>query len=142
MMNDGVAMLAGIDAGLAGIQAAVDVGAAWSRPLSPPILSNLGRQRIGSSKLLDEFESKELLAKNGIPVPPARVVRNAEEAVAAAGALGYPVVVKTLGVAHKTEFGGCQTRPWQPGRGVGCDAGDVRPLRVLFGRENDRRRRG
>jgi acyl-CoA synthetase (NDP forming) len=34
LMKEGVAMLAGIDAGVAGIQAAVDVGAAWSQP--PP----------------------------------------------------------------------------------------------------------
>ena len=39
LMKDGVAMLAGIDAGLAGIRAAVDVGAAWSQPPGPPLLT-------------------------------------------------------------------------------------------------------
>jgi acetyl-CoA synthetase len=34
------------------------------------------------------------------------VVRSAGEAAAAAEELGYPVVVKALGVAHKTEVGG------------------------------------
>jgi acetyl-CoA synthetase len=55
---------------------------------------------------LDEAESKDLLARCGVPVPKARVVRSAEEAVTAAGELGYPVVVKALGVSHKTEAGG------------------------------------
>jgi acyl-CoA synthetase (NDP forming) len=106
LMKEGVAMLAGIDAGLAGIQAAVDVGAAWSLPPSPPLLTNFGQQQNVSVKVLDEAESKSLLARYGVPVPLARVVRNAGEATAAADTLGYPVVVKALGVAHKTEVGG------------------------------------
>jgi len=106
LMKDGVAMLAGIDDGLAAIQAAVDVGAAWSRPPSPPLLTSFGQRPDGPVKVLNEAESKDLLARCGVPVPPARVVRSAREAAAAAEALGYPVVVKALGVAHKTEVGG------------------------------------
>jgi acetyl-CoA synthetase len=105
-MKDGIASLAGIDAGLAGIKAAVDVGAAWSRPPSPPLLTSFGRRQDGPVKVLDEAESKRLLAQYGVPVPSARVVHSAQEAAAAAGELGYPVVVKALGVAHKTEVGG------------------------------------
>ncbi len=106
LMKEGVAMLAGIDDGLAGIQAAVDVGAAWNRPPSPPLLMSFGQRQDGPVKVLDEAESKALLARCGVPVPSARVVRSAEEAAAAAEALGYPIVVKALGVAHKTEVGG------------------------------------
>ena len=106
LMKEGIATLAGIDAGLAGIQAAVDVGAAWSRPLSPPLLTSFGKRPDGPVKVLDEAESKDLLARCGVPVPSARVVRNAGEAAAAAGELGYPVVIKALGIAHKTEVGG------------------------------------
>jgi len=106
LMKEGVAMLAGINAGLAGIQAAVDVGAAWSRPPSPPLLTSCGQHQDGPVKVLDEAESKDLLARRGVPVPVGRVVGSAEEAAAAAGELGYPVIVKALGVAHKTEVGG------------------------------------
>jgi acyl-CoA synthetase (NDP forming) len=106
LMNDGVAALAGIDAGLAGIQAAVDIGAAWSRPPGLPLLTNFGQGQDGPVNVLDEAESKGLLTRCGVPVPPARVVGSAGEAAAAAGELGYPVVVKALGVAHKTEVGG------------------------------------
>jgi len=106
LMEDGVAMLAGIDAGIAGIQAAVDVGAAWKRPPAPPLLTGFGQQQDDSVTVLDEAESKSLLARCGVPVPSARVVRSAEEAAAAAEELGYPVVVKALGVTHKTEVEG------------------------------------
>jgi acyl-CoA synthetase (NDP forming) len=106
LMKDGVASLAGIDAGIAGIQAAVDVGAAWSRPPCPPLLASFGERQDGSAKVLDEAESKALLARWGVPVPSSQVVRSAGEAAVAAGELGYPVVAKALGVAHKTEVGG------------------------------------
>ncbi|MGB3716794.1 MAG: acetate--CoA ligase family protein [Candidatus Promineifilaceae bacterium] len=106
LMKEGVATLAGIDAGLAGIKAAVEVGAAWSRPPSPPLLASFGQRWDGPVKVLDEAESKDLLARCGIPVPLLRVVRGGGEAATAAGELGYPVVVKALGVAHKTDVGG------------------------------------
>jgi len=106
LMKQGIASLAGIDTGLAGIRAAVDVGAAWNRPPSPPLLTGFGERQDGPVVVLDEAESKGLLAQCGVPVPSARVVRSAGEAAVAAGELGYPVVVKALGVAHKTEVGG------------------------------------
>jgi acetyl-CoA synthetase len=106
LMVDGVAMLAGVDAGIAGIQAAVDVGNAWTRPPSPPLLPSFGQWQDGPVKLLTEAESKDFLARYGVPVPQSRVVRNAGEAVEAAEELGYSVVIKALGVAHKTEVGG------------------------------------
>jgi len=106
LMKNDVALLAGVDNGLAGIQAAVDIGAAWQRPPSPPLITNPGQSQRGPGKVLDEAESKALLARIGVPIPAARIVRGADEAVAAAEALEYPVVVKALGVAHKTEVGG------------------------------------
>jgi len=106
LMKEDIALLAGIDAGLAGIQAAVDVGAAWRRPVCPPLLTRSDQHQDGPDEVLDEAASKGLLARCGVPVPPARVVHNVEGAVAAADVLGYPVVVKALGVAHKTDVRG------------------------------------
>jgi acetyl-CoA synthetase len=106
LMKEGVVMLAGIDTGLAGIQAAVDVGAAWKKPLSPQLLPTSPPEKDASFRVLNEAESKRFLAQFGIPIPAGKVVNNAEEAVNAADELGYPVVVKLLGVSHKTDVGG------------------------------------
>jgi acetate---CoA ligase (ADP-forming) subunit beta len=56
---------------------------------------------------LSEAASKQLLAAFGVPFPPEQVVGSADDAVGAADALGYPVVVKLggEGLAHKTERG-------------------------------------
>jgi acyl-CoA synthetase (NDP forming) len=105
LIAGGIAPLAGIDAGLAGVQAAVDIGAAWRRPLSRPLLEIDDRDGKGRVSVLDEAESKGLLKSLGIPVPASKVVHDAEEAGAAAAELGFPVVAKALGVAHKTEAG-------------------------------------
>ncbi len=58
-------------------------------------------------RTLDEAESKELLARYGIPVVPERVAACPEEAAAAARELGFPAVLKALGpaLAHKSERG-------------------------------------
>lgn len=48
-----------------------------------------------------------MLEAAGLPVVPQRVAASADEAVAAADELGYPVVLKTAAAgAHKTESGG------------------------------------
>ncbi len=60
--------------------------------------------------LLTEVESKELLAAYGIPITETVVARTEGEAVAAAGRIGYPVVVKLFShtITHKTDVGGVQ----------------------------------
>ena len=56
---------------------------------------------------LSEADSKALLASHGLPVAGERQVSTADEAVRAAGELGFPVVCKLGGdaIAHKTERG-------------------------------------
>jgi len=56
---------------------------------------------------LSEAGSKELLGGFGVPFPAEHVVTTAADAVVAAEAVGYPVVVKLGGdgIAHKTERG-------------------------------------
>jgi acetyl-CoA synthetase len=108
LMKNGVAMLAGIDDGVAGVRAAVDVGDVWRRTPAPPLLRSSARTTEEIGNVLNEAESKELLSKWGVPVPQGEVVASADEAVAVARSLGYPVVVKALGIAHKTDEGGVQ----------------------------------
>lgn len=56
---------------------------------------------------LSEAESKRRLAQHGVPLLDERTVATGPEAVAAAAAVGYPVVLKLCGerIAHKTERG-------------------------------------
>ena len=58
--------------------------------------------------LLNEFESKKLLATYGIPTVDTRVARTEEEAVKHAAEIGYPVVLKLFSetITHKTDVGG------------------------------------
>lgn len=56
---------------------------------------------------LSEADSKRLLAAHGVAFPEERQVTSADDAVAAAAAIGHPVVLKLGGdgIAHKTERG-------------------------------------
>ena len=56
---------------------------------------------------LSEGDSKALLSRHGVVFPGERQVTSVAEAVAAAGELGHPVVLKLGGasIAHKTERG-------------------------------------
>jgi acetyltransferase len=64
--------------------------------------------RDASRTLLDEYESKRLLAAYGIPTVETRLANDAAEAVRVARELGYPVVMKLCSrtITHKTEVGG------------------------------------
>src|SRR4029453_8147714 len=59
------------------------------------------------STTLSEAASKRLLADFGLPFAVERDVASVEDAVAAASAIGFPVVVKLCGdaISHKTERG-------------------------------------
>jgi len=62
-------------------------------------------------RLLSEAEGYGLLKKNGIPVPEFSVIRTRSEVAAAAGSLGYPLVMKVISpqVVHKSDAGGVVT---------------------------------
>lgn len=104
----GVAPLAGIPTGLAGLRAAVDVGIAWKRDPHPPLLEPTPSACDSRVTVLDEAASKSVLADCGVPVPKARVARSPAEAADVAAAIGFPVVVKALGIAHKSDVGGVE----------------------------------
>jgi acetyl-CoA synthetase (ADP-forming) len=71
----------------------------------PP--SHAAQQPAERTITLSEAESKQLVAQHGIPVLHERTAASADDAAAAALAVGYPVVVKLCGraITHKTERG-------------------------------------
>lgn len=58
--------------------------------------------------ILTEYESKQVLAAYGIPTVETRLATSADEAVAVAEEIGYPVVLKLNSetITHKTDVGG------------------------------------
>jgi acetyltransferase len=66
--------------------------------------------RQGGRTILTEFESKQVLAAYGIPIVETRVAKTEQEAVKAAGEIGFPVVLKLFSetITHKTDVGGVQ----------------------------------
>ena len=56
--------------------------------------------------LLHDDEGRELLEVNGFISPKEKVVTSLEEATAYAENIGYPIVLKAQGLAHKTDVGG------------------------------------
>jgi acetyltransferase len=72
------------------------------------VLEIVTAARAAGRTLLTEFESKQVLAAYDIPTAETRVATTADEAVAAAGAIGYPVVLKLHSetLAHKSDVGG------------------------------------
>ena len=104
----GLVPVRGIDEALVGLEAA----AWWGRrvdgppPASLPARATAPSGRVGGTRVtLPEAEAKVVLAGYGVPVPAGEVV-GVEEAAAAADRMGWPVVVKAVGVDHKTEVDG------------------------------------
>ena len=103
LMAAGVVAFSGIDEALAAAEISAAIGAAWARPAPAPLLPVTLTD--GDIITISENEAKAELARFGLVVPMGRAVQTAEEAANAAGALGFPVVLKGLGIAHKTEAG-------------------------------------
>jgi len=89
------------------------VGGPEAYPDARRTVADLVQQARASGRtLLNEFEAKQLLAHYGIPVVETRAAQDEEQAVAIAGEIGYPVVLKLLSntIAHKTDVDGVRLR--------------------------------
>ncbi|MDW6024939.1 acetate--CoA ligase family protein [Mesorhizobium sp. BAC0120] len=121
LLKRGIVPIHGIAEAFDAAEAAAFIGEAWARPATsavfglhgelaegkgdkaPPPLTPPHKWEGDDRAQLDEAEAKALLAKAGLPVPGGRRATDIEEAVAAAKAIGFPVALKALGIAHKSE---------------------------------------
>lgn len=103
LMAAGVVAFSGIDEALAAAEISAGIGAIWAKPAPAPLLS--AQSEGGEIVVISESEAKAELAKFGLAVPAGRTASTTDEAADAAETLGFPVVLKGLGVAHKTEAG-------------------------------------
>lgn len=72
------------------------------------ITSIIDRAKTDGRKTLTEIESKDILEEAGIPTAHARLATTADEAVAAAKGIGFPVALKIVSpdITHKSDIGG------------------------------------
>ena len=102
----GVAPMMGLDDALTAFEAAASIGRNWARSEEPPeMLPPVVKGH--DEHIFSESAAKDLLKTHGLTVPEG-IVCPAEDAVAAAEKLGYPVTLKvsSAAIAHKTEAGG------------------------------------
>ena len=108
----GVPVLEGTATGLAAFRALFELrdhrGLPPARPPDPvdERVRDRWRARLSAAEPWTELEALELLADYGIPVVATSSAGSAEEAVAAAQRIGWPVALKATGIAHKSEAGG------------------------------------
>jgi acetate---CoA ligase (ADP-forming) len=113
----GVPMLEDTKYGLAAFKALFDLRDFSALPPIEPTqraeaATGRWRARLASSDPVEEHEALELVGDYGIPVVRRERVASLDEALAAAAAIGYPVVLKTAarGVFHKSAAGGVRLR--------------------------------
>ncbi|MBU8811407.1 acetate--CoA ligase family protein [Mycolicibacterium goodii] len=99
LIDAGVPVFAAVD-DAAGALAVIDRGTD-PRPL--PSLPGTAEKPLSST---DYWDARELFRAAGVTFPEAKLVSDAAQARAAAESLGYPVVVKAMGLLHKSDVGG------------------------------------
>ena len=98
----GLAACGDIDTALCSLEAA----AAWGHRTDDRIAPSApARDSSHGCTLMPEHEAKQRLSAAGVTVPDGMAVA-AARAPAVAAKIGFPVVVKAVGLAHKTETGG------------------------------------
>ncbi|MBB4575775.1 acetate--CoA ligase family protein [Rhizobium lentis] len=103
LMANGVVAFAGIDETITAAEVAAGIGLAWNSPPPLPLLDVA--PIVGEIETLTESEAKAELAACGLPVPWGLQAFSSRQAAEQAERLGFPVVLKGLGIAHKTEAG-------------------------------------
>ena len=98
LVGQGVLPLCGMDEAIEAIEVAARIG-------KGPLCNVLIPPEMGPAAVLSEAEAKQALAEYGLAVPRSRRVVSRAELPGVAKELGYPVVLKGEGVAHKTEAG-------------------------------------
>ncbi|MNX03276.1 succinyl-CoA synthetase subunit alpha [compost metagenome] len=101
----GFPVVEGIDAACATVAALLRFGARDAARVAVPAIE---RAPLAAQAFATEASAKAVLAEAGLPVPREAIAANRDEALAAARAMGFPLVLKIVSpdIAHKTEVGG------------------------------------
>ncbi|BEP54091.1 acetate--CoA ligase family protein [Variovorax sp. V118] len=101
----GFPVVEGIDAACATLAALMRFGARDAARAAAPVIE---RVPLAAQAFATEASAKAVLAEAGLPVPREAIAATRDEALAAARAMGFPLVLKIVSpdIAHKTEVGG------------------------------------
>jgi len=102
LMKRGLSPLCGVNEALDAAGAAAGIGLAWSRP-PPAAIHRTAAPTSCPGRMLDEAAAKECLSAYGVAIPEGRRVDSVDTARRAAEQIGFPLALKVLGLAHKTE---------------------------------------
>lgn len=106
LIRRGIAPLSGMDEALAAIAAASGLGeGTCEAPVHIPA-------KPSAIVSMDEDAAKSVLQGFGARIPKSLRAGSDDDAVAAAGEIGFPVVLKGTGIAHKTEAGAVALDLW------------------------------
>ncbi len=121
LLSKGIVPLCGLDHAIDAIEVAATLGQPYDSPA--PIF--LGTPQ--GHGVLSERDAKQALSAQGVRVPQSRHAQSPEDAVDMAREIGFPVVLKGEGHAHKSEAGAVRlnltsgTEVLDAARGMGCD---------------------
>ena len=107
LIAQGIVPLCGIESALKAIEIAADIGQMQAVPPQPLLLPEPVQmpQELRHGHILNEHSAKARLLAHGVPVPEGRFCASAKLAAQAAKTLGFPLVLKGMGHAHKSEAG-------------------------------------
>ncbi len=117
LIDHGIAPMLGIDETLDAIEAAAAIGKAWSGP-EPAEIEEPASRVAAKEYIPDEAEAKKILSDFGFTIPRGKKIsrgdkltglnkigKNIGDTIAAqAEKIGFPVALKALGIAHKSEM--------------------------------------
>jgi len=102
LLSHGIVPMHGMEEMILAIDASIKAGGMIAQDISPVALS---KSQSEDFIVLNEAQSKTLLAKYGINFPQSKTANSTKEITAAAEELSFPLVLKGLGIAHKSEAG-------------------------------------
>ena len=99
----GIAPLQGIEEALVAAEAAAFAGRGLARPTPPPVV--LAGEAGDQALVLTEAEAKVALEAYGLQTPRRAIAESAAAVDRAAAGLRYPLALKGIGIAHKSDVG-------------------------------------
>lgn len=101
LLSQGIVPLHGMEEMILAIDAAIKAGEINQKNSSPVYLASPTTGEI----ILDEAQSKNALTKHGVKFPQNAIAKSPNEIAKNIESLTFPLVLKGLGIAHKTEAG-------------------------------------